>query len=227
MDPATLTALASIAGPLISAFASGGGGKGSTSSHFKPFNKQSLSSLQNILNGGGLQNNSLFGTGSSYLQNLLSNAPGAFSAFEAPFLQNFEQNIAPGIAERFAGSGTGAGALSSSGFQNSLAQAGRNLQTDLAGLRSGLQMQALPQALQYAQQPISNIYNAANAIPNQYYELPPSGNFLSSILPGLGQAIGNFDFSKIFSGGGNSYKPKYGLTQNYDTIFRNIGLPAQ
>lgn len=156
----------------------------------KPFNEQSLQSLLQLLQGGGLEGNSLYGSGASYLQNLLSGNPEAFRNFEAPYMQNFQQNIIPGIAERFAGAGTGAGAGSSSALNNSLAQAGRNLQTDLAGLRSGLQMQALPQALGYAQQPISNIFGAAQAIPNQYYENPAKQGTLQELLKAFAQGAG-------------------------------------
>ncbi len=103
-----------------------------------------------------IEKNATYGAGNDYLQRLLSNDPEAYAAFEKPYMENFEQNIAPGIAERYAGLGTGGGALSSSAFSGSLAQAGRNLQSDLAMQRGQMQMAALPQALQYAQQPYTN-----------------------------------------------------------------------
>ena len=160
-------------------------------SKMKNFNPESLQALLQMLQGqGGLEGNQLYGSGSNFLQGLLNNSPDAFKNFEAPYLQNFNQNIAPGIAERFAGMGTGGGALSSSALTNSLAQAGRNLQTDLAGLRSNLQMQALPQALNYAQQPITNRFNAANAIPNQYYERPGQGGFVQGVANSFAGGIG-------------------------------------
>lgn len=137
-----------------------------------------------------IQQSPLYNAGSSYLQNILSGDPNAFAAFEAPYLQNFEQNIVPGIAERFAGMGTGAGALNSSGLNNSLAQAGRNLQTDLAGLRAGLQMQALPQALGYAQQPYSNILAGSQVSPFAYAHQPGSPGLLGGVLGGFGQGAG-------------------------------------
>jgi len=157
----------------------------------KAFNPQALSSLMQLLQSGGLLNNPLYGEGSNYLQNILSNAPGAFEAFEAPYLQQFNQQVVPGIAERFAGLGTGGSALSSSGLNQSLARAGENLSTNLAGLRSGLQMQALPQALQYAQQPVQNQFAAATSIPNQYYEKPGSEGLLGGLLSAFGTAGGS------------------------------------
>jgi hypothetical protein len=169
-------------------------------SKMKPFNKDSLSKLMEIIQGGGLNNNQTYNQGNDYLQGLLSNDPEAFKHFEAPYMQNFEQNIIPSIAERFAGMGTGGGAGSSSGLYSSLAQAGKNLQTDLAGLRGGLQMQALPQGLNYAQQPINNSFNASNALPNQYYEQPGQ--------PGLFQQAGKafgYGAGQGFGGGGNPF----------------------
>lgn len=151
-------------------------------SKMKPFNKEALQALLDMLKGPGVAGSPLFQSGSSFLQNLLSGSPEAFQGFEAPFMQNFEQNIVPTIAERFAGAGTG-GALSSSGLNQALAQAGRNLQTDLAGLRSNLQFQALPQALGFAQQPFSNRFGIAQAIPGQYFERPGQPGFLQSAAP--------------------------------------------
>lgn len=142
----------------------------------------------------GIDKSPLYQQGSSYLQNLLSGNPQAYQAFEAPYLQNFNEVIAPGIAERFAGMGTGAGGLSSSALANSLAQAGRSLQTDLAGLRSGLQMQSLPQALGFAQQPYSNTLAGLGVQGFQNYERPGQPSFMtglgSGILGSLGQGLG-------------------------------------
>lgn len=101
-------------------------------------------------------NNPLYQQGNNYLQNLLSGAPGATQAFEAPYLTQFYQQTVPQLSELFGGFGTGAGAQQSSAFQNALGQAGAGLSENLAALRSQLQMQALPQALGYAQQPYSN-----------------------------------------------------------------------
>lgn len=173
-------------------------------SELNPYSPEALSSLQGILQGGGLQGNDLYGAGGSYLQNLLNGSPEAFRNFEAPYLQNFQQNIAPGIAERFAGIGTG-GSLSSSGLNQALAQAGRSLQTDLAGLRSGLQMQALPQALGYAQQPIQNRLSAASQIPGQFFERPGQSGFLQTAAPALASAAANYfapGSGAMFGGGG-------------------------
>jgi hypothetical protein len=123
-------------------------------------------------NNGLLDRNRGYRKGSNFLSELLSGGDQAFQNFEAPYMQNYEENILPDIANRFAGMGTGNSGLSSSGFQQTLAQSGRGLQRDLAQMRSGLQMQALPQALQYAQQPISNQMNAMQWSPYQVTQTP-------------------------------------------------------
>jgi hypothetical protein len=153
---------------------------GGTKSKIKPFNKQSLNTLLSQLKGGGLQGNPTYEAGNSYLQNLLSNDPSAFEAQAAPEIRNFNENIAPGIAERFAGLGTGAGASNSSALAQSLSQAGSMLQERLASMRSQQQQNALPLALQYAQQPITNQQNAANSIPGQHYQTQGQPGFLQS-----------------------------------------------
>lgn len=162
----------------------------------------------------GIDKNPLYSSGSSYLQGLLSNSPDAFSAFEAPYFQNFEQNIIPSIAERFAGMGTGAGASSSSALYNSLAQAGRSLQTDLAGLRSGLQMQALPQALGYAQQPYSNKLAGIGARGFENVYQPGStgllGGITSGLASGLGSGFGLAGAGSLFNSFGSSLLGRVG-----------------
>ncbi len=163
-------------------------------SEMKGFNKESLSALLRMLSGGGLANDQTYQSGNNYLQNLLNPSSNAFQAFENPYMQNFQQNIIPDIANRFAGMGTGASGLNSSGFQQTLGQAGRGLQSDLAAMRGNMQMQGLPMALQYAQQPVSNKLNAAQSVPNQYYEKPGQQGLvqggLNSFLQGFGNSFG-------------------------------------
>ncbi|MBE3085562.1 MAG: hypothetical protein IMZ64_05020 [Bacteroidetes bacterium] len=76
---------------------------------------------------------------SGYYKDLMSPNSQAYQNFAAPEMQNFQQQIVPGVAERFAG--MGAGSQSSSAFNQTMAQEGGNLQMRLAALRSGLQMQ--------------------------------------------------------------------------------------
>ena len=170
-------------------------------SSFHPFNEKSLSWLLKLLKGGGLQGDQNFQSGSNFLQRLFSNDPQMIQEFNAPYMDQFNQQTVPDIANRFAGMGTGSSGLSSSGFQQTLAQAGRGLQKDLASMRQGMQLQGLPQALQYAQQPISNRFNAAQAIPGQYYENPGQPGFLQSFAGGVGQGAGKAATNWLLPGG--------------------------
>ncbi len=170
-----------------------GGGLGGTKEKFGRINTMSHGQrhfLRDLYNGGGLESSPLYQQGNSYLSNLLNGSPEAYAAFEQPYLQNFEQSIVPGIAERFAGAGTGAGASSSSALYNSLAQAGRGLQTDLAGLRAGLQTQAAPLALQQAQLPFAQRLAGLNAQPYQPTYKPAQPGFFDQAASGL---VGGFN----------------------------------
>lgn len=152
------TAVGGLGGALSGIFSGSKSGLTSTPDKLKPYN---------LLNGqqqkqlgqyfkNPIENTGLYGQGSDYLQRLLSGDESAYNDFEAPYIQNFQENILPEIAGRFNGIGTGSGAYNSSALANSLSQAGRSLQTDLAGLRARTQQSALPQALNYAQQPYAN-----------------------------------------------------------------------
>src|ERR1700679_743115 len=98
-----------------------------------------LSQAMNLSQGGG------YDQAQQYYNSLLQPGSDAFQNFLAPFMQQFEEQILPQIAERFAG----AGALSSSGFGQALGGASAGLQSQLAQLFSQLQSQAAGQ--QYSQ----------------------------------------------------------------------------
>lgn len=90
--------------------------------------------------GGGYQQ------AQNYYNNFLGdNQQQAFNQFSQPYQQQFNEQILPQIAERFAG----AGALSSSGFGQALGGASAGLQSQLAQLFSQLQGNAASQ--QYGQ----------------------------------------------------------------------------
>lgn len=118
------------------------------------------------------------GSGLQNLQNILGGRPEAFEAFQAPARRQFEEEIIPGIAERFASQG----GLSSSGFQQTLGQAGERLTENLAAQRAGLQSQALGQLMGLlgigTQPQFENIYQ------------PRSPGFGASFGAGLGQTLG-------------------------------------
>lgn len=144
--------------------------------------------------GGMLPYDKTYKKGKNFLTDLLSGSQGAFDRFEEPYMRNFNENIVPDIANRFAGMGTGNSGLSSSGFQQTLANAGKGLQGDLAALRSNLQMQALGPALAYAQQPISNQFQAMDWSPYQtthQARQPGAYDSLAQLMPSMFQNLGN------------------------------------
>ncbi len=83
---------------------------------------------------------------------------------------NFYSDVVPGLAERFAGLGSGSGALRSSAYQGSLGQAGANLQSLLG-------QQGFNQGLQLLQQGLTPKYETAH-LPGQ----GPLGGILSPEL---------------------------------------------
>jgi len=87
------------------------------------------------------------GTGITHLQNLLGRTPEQhLQDFEAPYMRKFNQEIAPGIAEKYSGYNAGRG----SGFQNAMMNAGAGLSENLASLKGNLINQMLGQQTQAA-----------------------------------------------------------------------------
>jgi len=134
-----------------------------------------------------------FGQGMSGLQQMLDPSSAAYQRFEAPHLQQFEQQTVPGIAERFAGADPMGGALSSSGFGQSLSAAGGRLQTDLAGMKAGLQQNAIRDIMrQYSgmsgqamgAQPFAYSYQPGSAAPGY----AAAGKWMEKGMPGIEQA---------------------------------------
>jgi hypothetical protein len=101
--------------------------------------------LSNLLSGLG--QGGLGGQGyQAAIQNLLGilqGSPESYQAMEAPSRTAFAQQTIPSILERF----SGAGARSSSGLQQTLGQAGSQLEQGLAAQRAGMQQNAVSQLL--------------------------------------------------------------------------------
>jgi hypothetical protein len=131
-----------------------------------------------------------FQSGQNFLQQLLG---GDTSEFEDPLMRQFQEQIIPGLAERF--SGAGAGAQSSSAFQQALGGAGADLSERLASLRGQLKMQALPQALGYAQAPGQRgLQQAQLGLGTQSFEnllRPRTQGLLGGLLGGAGSGFGS------------------------------------
>lgn len=156
------------------------------------YNEGQLSAIDNILNQikgmNGQQDitkNPNYQTGQGWLQSMF-NDPSFFEKFEAPAMRQFNEEIIPGVANRFASMGSG-GSLGSTGFRNQIAREGSNLATNLAAQRGQMQQQAIPQLLGYAQQPFSNLMSLyqQSLQPTQNQYQPPSSGFFGPILSSL------------------------------------------
>jgi hypothetical protein len=159
-----------------------------------------LKDLQGMGNNGGrdISQNQGYQQGQEYL-NSLFNDPEFFNKFEAPIKRQFNEEVIPDLANRFAGMGSG-GSTNSSAFRNQLAREGSNLSTNLAALRGGMQQQGVGQQLGYAQQPFQNYMQMLQSAltPTQNVYQPPSAGFwgpiaaqgIGAISQGYGQQMG-------------------------------------
>jgi hypothetical protein len=140
---------------------------------------QLLAQAMGMGQGGGGYNNA-----NQYYNRLLGpNQQEAYNQFAAPYMQQFQEQVLPGIAERFAGGG----ALSSSGFGQSLGGAASGLQSQLAKLFSDLQGQAAQsQYNQYNQ--LTN--TGLNYQPFAYHQIPGQQGLLGTALGAAASAFG-------------------------------------
>lgn len=153
MNPATMASIFAALAPLLKGIFGDQGGPGSS------FNDQQLDFMKQGLGGlnpqqGDITKNQGYQQGQEWL-NSLFNDPEFFKSFEAPLMRQFEEETIPGLANRFAGMGSG-GSLGSTAFRNQLGREGSTLHEKIASLRGGLQQQGVNQGLQYAQAPVSN-----------------------------------------------------------------------
>ena len=119
--------------------------------------------------------------GISGLQQILAGEPEAFEAFEKPAMRQFEEQIVPGIAERFTGMGTGA--QRSSAFAQALGKAGESLSERLAAQRGAMQQQAMGQ--------LSQLLGLGLRQPTFGYQMQPgTPGFLGALAPALGTGVG-------------------------------------
>ena len=122
-----------------------------------------------------------FGDSSDYYRNMLSDDPQMMQQFFAPEQRRFQQETIPGLAEQFAGMGSGG--LSSSGFRNAAVNAGTDLQERLGAIRAGLKQQAAQGLSGMGQMGLGNY--SQDVVTQQ-----GSPGFFSQIAPGIGAGIG-------------------------------------
>ncbi len=112
-----------------------------------------------------------------------------FEQFAAPYQREFQEQTIPGIAERFAG----LGGLSSSGFTQSLGQAGAGLNEKLAALQQGLKQKKFQNLLPFAFQQRFHT-DVQSGGQNWLAEL------LGPLLGGMGQGFGSNIGNRGFGG---------------------------
>lgn len=148
------------------------------------------------------RNDPMYQQGSDFLSRILSQDPEMMKQFEAPMMRQFNEQVVPGIAERF----SGMGARSSSAFNQTMGQAGAGLSEQIAAMRANLGMGAAQQAFGYAQLPFQQMMQRAQlglgTSPFGYQALEGRTGAGQGFVSAMGQAAG-----KAFFGGGGSAIP--------------------
>lgn len=122
-----------------------------------------------------------FGEAADYYRNLLSNNSADFDAFAAPEMRRYNEQTIPGLAEQFAGMGSGG--LSSSGFRNAATSAGADLGERLGAIRAQLRQQG--------SQGLQQIGQAGLGQFNENINRPETFGLAGSLAEGLGKGIGS------------------------------------
>lgn len=145
----------------------------------------------------------------SYLSRLAGGDQSAFDEMEQPALRQFGA-MQGNMASRFSGLG-GAGSLSSqksSGFQNSMNQAGSDFASELQSKRLGLRSQAIRDLMGMSNDLLSN--NGYDYAENAPEEEGFMSKIMGGLLPAIGTAAGGpiggmigAGIGGLFSGGGS------------------------
>jgi hypothetical protein len=198
MSPSVIMGLLSAAGIGGSIFGKGSKDKFGRIDTLTQGQHQGLDDILSQIRGGRASQN--YDLSQDYLSKLLSGDEGVYDQFAAPYMQNFKENILPGIAEQFGGAGGGlGGANESSAFGQALGGAGGNLQAQLANLFANLRQQSAGQAMgQYNS--LAGLGLGTQAFQPYYQQGQPGfGSHLASgIGGGFGKAFGQVG-GKAFS----------------------------
>lgn len=144
-------------------------------SRLTPEQKSLFSQLTSMLGGqGGMDSLG------NYYKGLLSGED--FDQYAAPEMRRFQQETVPGLAEQFAGMGSGA--LSSSGFGLQLGSAGADLGERLAQLRASLRQQGAAG--------LQGMMGQAFQPTFENVQKPRMPGLLENVAGGIGQGIGMF-----------------------------------
>lgn len=225
MDPAMMMMLASIIPALMNA----GGKNGEMKSTYNEGQQGGINDIMQFLKGQqgnmDITQNPQYQQGNEWL-NSLFNDEGFFKNFEAPAMRQFNEEIIPGVANRFASQGSG-GSLGSTGFRNQIARESGNLATNLAAMRGGMQQNAIPQMFNSANMPFQNMmqmFNTGLGHPTENGYQPPSNPWAPVAGAGIQGYFQGKGMNQNNAGQHPSTGNKYPLTAEYDTLFRNTGV---
>ena len=184
--------------------------------------KRLLKQMTSMLSNKGSLGQGMQG-GIDLQRQLMDPSSQAVQQFAQPYMNEFNQQTIPGLAERFAGMGAMGGGLSSSGFGQSLGAAGGNLQAMLAQLKAGLGQQAAQSLMgQYG----NMSSQAMSAQPFAYHQQQQSPGILGGMLSGFAGA-GFPGIGSIFGGGKNSYQgPSYSSIQSNPLVQQAKGITS-
>lgn len=134
--------------------------------------------LQSATQGRGA--GGAFGQAADYNRDILDNNSETINQLNAPELRRFNQEIIPGLAEQFAGMGSGG--LSSSGFRNAAVNAGVDLSERLGAIRANLRNQSAQNLQNLGQQGLGNY--------TENIHRPGTPGFLDTFAKGAGETLG-------------------------------------
>lgn len=189
----------------IGKFFTGSPGKYQQRSTLGPEQQPLYQQLQQALQGQGA--GGAFGQSADYYRDLLSDDSQNFQAFAAPEQRRFNEETIPGLAEQFAGMGSGG--LSSSGFRNAAVNAGTDLSERLGAIRAQLRQQGA--------QGLSGLgqFGLGNFNENIYKQGQPG--LIDTIGQGIGTGIGMFGkgYGQALGAGNNWLSNKFGKSSPY------------
>jgi len=147
-------------------------GKGEKTKQFDLYTPEQKDYFSQILSRGG----QMQPQGFDYLESILSQDPEMMKQFERPAMRQFEEEVIPGIAERFTGQ-FGEGSQQSSAFGQQLGKAGAGLSERLAAQRGQMGMGAISQ--------LQNMLSPAMGRQFETMYQPQTPGFLQELLSSL------------------------------------------
>jgi len=138
---------------------------------------------QNIAAAKGPGAGGAFGEAADYYRSILENNPEALEEFMAPENRRFNEDIIPGLAEQFAGMGSGG--LTSSSFRNAAVNAGTDLSERLGAIRAQLRQNSAGSLAAIGQ-------NALGNYSQDVMTQPGSEGLISQAAPIIGTAAGMY-----------------------------------